>query len=102
MLQDDGYTSEYILRLQPKRPWLRADGTLVGILPVDPFHYGKFRRHGWRVAPPDWLPPSITEEPVEAPPDEQPFAPEPTVDTAGTIVAHFPLPKVIRRGNKES
>ena len=58
MLESAGYESDYILRLQPKRPWLRADGTLVGVLPVDAYHYKRFTDKGWRPAPPDW---AITE-----------------------------------------
>lgn len=89
MLAEDGYTSDYILRLQPKRVWLRADGSVVGLLPVDPHHYSRFRARGWHLAPPDWTPPK--------PEEDFPPAPPPIVE-AGTIVTHFPLPNVIRRG----
>ena len=53
-LESAGYESDYILRLQPKRPWLRADGTLIGVFPVDAYHYKRFSDRGWRPAPPDW------------------------------------------------
>jgi hypothetical protein len=59
-----GYESDYILRLQPKRPWLRADGTLVGVLPVDAYHYKRFSDRGWKPAPPDYTLPVQLETPA--------------------------------------
>jgi len=68
-LESAGYESDYILRLLPKRPWLRADGTLIGVLPVDAYHYKRFTDKGWHPAPPDWV---ATERViVSARPDEQ-------------------------------
>ena len=66
-LEADGYESDYILRLQPKRYWLRANGTPIGLLPIDPYHHQRFSERGWHVAPPDWQP-EVVEQKAPVPP----------------------------------
>lgn len=64
-LAENGFESAYILRLRPKRPWIRADNTLVGELPIDPYHFARFMTKGWRIAPTDWVaPPPVEKEPL--------------------------------------
>jgi len=87
MLETAGYESDYILRLLPKRPWLRADGTLIGVLPVDSYHYQRFSERGWRPAPPDWVetPRAIVTEPKPVEPaQETPEAWGPLYDPTAT------------------
>lgn len=50
-LEAEGFESGEILRRVEKRPWYRADGTLIGVLPVDVYHEQRFRAHGWSLSP---------------------------------------------------
>lgn len=49
-LKDEGFESQEVVKLQPKRNWYREDGTLVGMLPVDPYHQERFRAKGWSLS----------------------------------------------------
>ena len=49
-LEEEGFTSEEVVRLQPKRVWYRSDGSAVGMLPVDTYHSERFRAKGWTLA----------------------------------------------------
>ena len=50
-IQEEGFESHTVMRLNQKLPWYRADGTLVGVLPVDTYHEARFRAKGWSLSP---------------------------------------------------
>ena len=50
-LERDGFASQEVLRLQPKRVWYREDGSEIGLLPVDLYHQEKFRARGFTLHP---------------------------------------------------
>ena len=52
-LQAEGFESGLDIETANKKQWYRADGTpLGGLLPVDDYHYKRFKAKGWTLTSP--------------------------------------------------
>jgi len=60
MRQAEGFDSGLVIEANEKKQWYKADGTPVGgLLPVDAYHYERFKARGWTLLPPMVLLPEI-------------------------------------------
>ena len=69
LLKREGFDSFLQLQMQPKRLWYRENGSVVGELPVDPYHFQRFTTRGWTLVPPGRRHKKVKQAPVLAPPE---------------------------------